>query len=301
MATYSLGKKFSGNKWVGLASSLTVMLYPKLFSWSLFCLSDVTYTFIFLLVVLFAVKGHDDRRYFYAMGAAIGLGYYAKGTSLLLVPAVILFYMVKTLSLRAFIEKSGMEYLVLDERSTSLKMLNRLIILAVILAIAGILISYGLGVYWAGHATIGIITFLVIISTPVFGLMLKGRIKRIKGVNLLRIHRKLAILLGFFVLVTFFYGLWVSMWRFGFTVSLPASLHGRLGLIIIILAALQVIPSLVIKKETKDKSSAQDHWLYFASYHDSPTDSGDTHGHKIHKRIEKRYQTTYRLIPLNNS
>ena len=30
LATYSLGRKLSGNKWVGLASGLTVMLYPKL-------------------------------------------------------------------------------------------------------------------------------------------------------------------------------------------------------------------------------------------------------------------------------
>lgn len=88
-----------------------------------------------------------------------------------------------------------------------MKVLNRLIILAIILATAGILISYGLDAYWAGHATIGIITFSVIIFTPVFGAMLKGRIKRIKGVNLFKIHRKLAILLGSFVLVTLFYGL----------------------------------------------------------------------------------------------
>jgi len=63
-----------------------------------------------------------------------------------------------------------------------------------------------------------------------------------------KIHKKLAILLGSFILVTFFYGLLVSVWRFEFTVSLPASLHGRLGLIVIVLAALQLIPSLVIKK-----------------------------------------------------
>lgn len=132
-----------------------------------------------------------------------------------------------------------------------MKVLNRLIILAIILAIAGIIISYGLGAYWAGAATTGIITFLVIIPTAVFGAMLKGRIRRIKGVNLLKIHRKLAILFGSLALVTFFYGMWITTWRFTSSVSLPASFHGSLGLIILILTALQLIPSLIIKKRQK--------------------------------------------------
>jgi len=96
IATYFLAKKLSKNNLVGLCAGITVMLYPKLFFWSLFCLSDITYTFVFLLFILFSIKGFDDNRYFYAMGICIGLGYYAKGTAILLIPAVVLFYLVKT-------------------------------------------------------------------------------------------------------------------------------------------------------------------------------------------------------------
>lgn len=119
IATYSLGRKLSSNKWIGLIAALTVMLYPRLFFWSLFCLSDVTYTFVFLLVILFAIKGHDGKRYFYLMGVTIGIAYYAKGTALLLIPAVVLFYMVKTWSLKAlfydrkFLISIGLAFLVI--------------------------------------------------------------------------------------------------------------------------------------------------------------------------------------------
>ena len=77
------------------------MFYPKLFFWSLFCLSDVTYTYVFLLVVLCAIKGFDDGRYFYLMGVFIGIGYYTKGSGILLIPAVILFYFVRSWNIKA--------------------------------------------------------------------------------------------------------------------------------------------------------------------------------------------------------
>ena len=101
LATYALAKKLSDNKWIGFLSALIVMFYPNLFFWSLFCLSDVTYTYIFMLIVLFAIKGFDDKRYFYLMGVFIAIGYYTKGSAILLIPAVILFYFVKSWNLKA--------------------------------------------------------------------------------------------------------------------------------------------------------------------------------------------------------
>ena len=140
---------------------------------------------------------------------------------------------------------------ILDERSVQLRVLNVLILVAIFLAIGGIFLSYGLDAYWIGHAIAGIIVFSAIVFVPTFGAMIKGRIKRIKGFGVFKAHRRLAILLGSFVLVTFLYGFWVTTWRYEFRISLPTSLHGRLGLAILVLAALQLIPSLVIKRRQK--------------------------------------------------
>jgi 4-amino-4-deoxy-L-arabinose transferase-like glycosyltransferase len=107
IGTYYLAKKLSTSEWIGLLSGLTIIFSPNLFFWSLFCLSDVTYVFIFLMVILFAIKGFDDKKYFYLMGIFIGLGYYTKGSAILLIPSVIIFYFVKTLKLKAiFRDKS---------------------------------------------------------------------------------------------------------------------------------------------------------------------------------------------------
>ena len=94
LAAYFLTKSFSKNKWASMGAAFTVMFYPSLFMWSLYCLSDITYSFVFCLAVLFAVKGIEDSRYFYPMGFFLGLGYYAKGATLALIPAFPIFYLI---------------------------------------------------------------------------------------------------------------------------------------------------------------------------------------------------------------
>ena len=103
MATYVLTRHLSHSRWPALGSAFTVMLYPKLFFWSLFCLSDITYTFFFLLVVLFALRGFGRPVSFYWMGITIGVAYYAKGSALLLIPALMVFYLVKRPSLKKLV------------------------------------------------------------------------------------------------------------------------------------------------------------------------------------------------------
>jgi len=94
LATYFLAKSFSKNRWASTGAAFTVMFYPSLFMWSLYCLSDITYAFVVCLAVLFAVKGMEDSRYFYPMGFFLGLGYYAKGVTLALIPALPIFYLI---------------------------------------------------------------------------------------------------------------------------------------------------------------------------------------------------------------
>jgi len=104
LATYFLAKSFSRNKWASMGAAFTVMFYPSLFLWSLYCLSDITYSFVFCLAVLFAVKGMDNGRYFYPMGFLLGLGYYAKGATLVLIPAFPIFYLIVRGSWKALVK-----------------------------------------------------------------------------------------------------------------------------------------------------------------------------------------------------
>lgn len=93
-ATYLLTKQFSKSKLASAGAAFTVMFYPSLFVWSLYALSDITYSFLVCLAVLFAVKGVERSQYFYHTGIFLGLGYYAKGVTLALIPAFPLFYLI---------------------------------------------------------------------------------------------------------------------------------------------------------------------------------------------------------------
>jgi hypothetical protein len=129
-----------------------------------------------------------------------------------------------------------------------MKILNIIIGIIVVIIIGGFFITFKGHYYWAGHAIMGITSFLLAIIMPTLGAMIKGRIKRIKGINLLKIHKRLAILFGSLLIIMFPYGLWVAEWHSGFKMYFPTSLHGLLGFAIAILAILQVLPSLLIKK-----------------------------------------------------
>jgi hypothetical protein len=76
------------------------MLYPVMFKSSLYCLSDVCYTFIICASVLFAAKALDDDRYFYPLGIFVGLAYYAKGSGLVPIPGYILFFVIARRSIK---------------------------------------------------------------------------------------------------------------------------------------------------------------------------------------------------------
>ncbi|MFQ6040922.1 MAG: ArnT family glycosyltransferase [Candidatus Poribacteria bacterium] len=91
---YFLGQKLSKSRITGLTAALTILFYPNFFTHSLYCLSDITFAFMVSLTVLFAIKGVDDGRYFYPMGVCLALAYYAKGSSLALIPAFVIFYLI---------------------------------------------------------------------------------------------------------------------------------------------------------------------------------------------------------------
>lgn len=113
-----------------------------------------------------------------------------------------------------------------------------------LLAIGSIALIYE---RWVGHALIAIISLVLMIYTLATGAMLKGRIKRTSG-NIFNSHRRGGIYFGAFILGSFIYGLWIKLQHGEFII---ASIHGKLGLIILIIVVLQVIPSLVLKNRAK--------------------------------------------------
>lgn len=96
---------------------------------------------------------------------------------------------------------------------------------------------------WIGHALIAITSLLLMVYAITTGAMLRGRIKRGSG-DLFKLHRIGGIYFGAFILGSFIYGLWIRLQE---GESILSSIHGKLGLAILLVVTLQVVPSLILK------------------------------------------------------
>jgi len=103
---------------------------------------------------------------------------------------------------------------------------------------------------WGGHAIVSIIGLIFALLILLTGAKLSGRIKKKEGFYSFKIHKTASILFSLFMVGTFFYGLLVTSEH---ETHLLLSVHGWLGLLIVIFALLQVIPSVFIKKRNKIK------------------------------------------------
>ncbi len=113
-----------------------------------------------------------------------------------------------------------------------------------LLIIGGIALAYE---NWIGHALIAIISLMLIIYVLTTGAMLRGRIKRSPR-NIFKLHKRSGIYFGAFILGLFSYGL--SM-RLHHGEAILSSVHGKLGLIILLIVIIQVIPSLILKNRDR--------------------------------------------------
>ncbi len=103
---------------------------------------------------------------------------------------------------------------------------------------------------WIGHAIVSIVGLILIIIVIVDGATLTGRLKRVGAPNVFRLHKDVSVLFSLFMIGTFFFGLWVT---YSHGEELLSSVHGWLGLAIVILASLQVLPSFTFKHREKVK------------------------------------------------
>lgn len=113
-----------------------------------------------------------------------------------------------------------------------------------LLAIGGIALVYE---RWVGHALIAIVSLMLMIYIITTGAMLKGRIKKSSG-NVFRLHKRGGIYFGAFILGSFIYGLWIKLQH---GESILSSVHGKLGLVILLIVFLQLFLSLVFKNRAK--------------------------------------------------
>jgi hypothetical protein len=114
-----------------------------------------------------------------------------------------------------------------------------------LLAIGGIALVYE---RWIGHALIAIISLALMVYALTTGALLKGRIKKKSQGNVFKLHKRAGIYFGAIILGSFIYGLWI---RLQHGESILSSVHGKLGLIILLIAFLQLIPSLVLKNRAR--------------------------------------------------
>lgn len=94
LTLYSIAKELSKSKYAGLVSGVGSILYPVFFRDSLYCLSDIIFTFAISATVLYAIKALNNGKYFYHFGIFMGLAYYAKGSGLVPIPGYILFFII---------------------------------------------------------------------------------------------------------------------------------------------------------------------------------------------------------------
>jgi len=122
-----------------------------------------------------------------------------------------------------------------------------LLITGLLIALASVALTFGSEYRWVGHAVTGTIALVLMFAVILTGAVQRGRIRAIRIHSIFRFHRMLSIGFSAFVVGTFILGLLTTM-EHGEPVL--QSVHGLLGLIVAILALVQLVPSLVTTRRT---------------------------------------------------
>ena len=126
-------------------------------------------------------------------------------------------------------------------------MIWSLIAVSLLLAFIILFFTYEGEYRWLGHAVVSITGLILIVIVVVNGATLAGRLKK-GATNAHRLHKNVSVLFSLFMVGTFFFGLWI-MYSHG--EELLASVHGWIGLAIVVLAIIQVVPCFITKQRTK--------------------------------------------------
>jgi hypothetical protein len=117
-----------------------------------------------------------------------------------------------------------------------------------LVAAGSIALTFGTETRWIGHAvtsTIGMILMVVVILT---GAVQKGRVRTIRLHGIFRYHKMASTWFSLFVIGTFVLGLLTTLEH---GEPLLESPHGIVGLALVLMAIIQLVPSLLIKKRAR--------------------------------------------------
>lgn len=130
---------------------------------------------------------------------------------------------------------------------TKLTLLWVATVLVLLLVFAVTALTYEGEYRWLGHAIAAIAGLVLIVIVIVNGASLTGRLKR-GTINAYMLHKNVSVLFTLFMLGTFLFGLWI---QYSHGEALLASIHGWIGLVIVVLALIQVVPCFVTKQRSK--------------------------------------------------
>jgi hypothetical protein len=119
-----------------------------------------------------------------------------------------------------------------------------LLIGAFLVAAGAVALTYGT-TRWIGHAVTAFTGLALMIAAVLSGAVQKGRIRRIHIRNAYRFHRMASIGFCLFVIGAYVLGILTTMKFGGQLVKYP---HGVVGLILVLMAVVQLVPSLLVKK-----------------------------------------------------
>ena len=119
-----------------------------------------------------------------------------------------------------------------------------LIIAGLIAAVAGMVLTQGTEERWVGHSVTGFFGLILLLLTAVSGAAMKRRITFPRPVHAFRLHRIASLMFVAFTVGTFFLGMYAKMHEEG---PLLATLHGKIGLLIAVLALVQLIPHHILR------------------------------------------------------
>jgi len=115
-------------------------------------------------------------------------------------------------------------------------------------AAVSIALTFGTESRWVGHAVVSVIGMILMVTAVLTGIVQKGRIRKIHLHHIFRYHKMASTWFSLFVIGTFILGLLTTLEH---GEPLLESPHGIVGLVLVLMAIVQLFPSLLIKRRAR--------------------------------------------------
>jgi hypothetical protein len=113
-----------------------------------------------------------------------------------------------------------------------------------LVSITSIVMTWGSETMWIGHAVLGLFGFVLLVLTVVFAAAMKGRVTLVPVARAGRLHRIASLALIAIIFGSFILGLLIRMLHRD---PLLGTFHGIIGLVLVVLALVQLVPAHVLR------------------------------------------------------